>query len=125
VFEAVADRLQLRLHRKREVSAIFRHVWHAWPEAVLWPNDAPEDARVWRKFGGVKALHLKASLLKGSLLRESLVNDDDLRALAPLVSLKESQSGGLLKWGSRGLDRYWAEGVVPPHHSHGMPLCDR
>jgi hypothetical protein len=79
VFEAVVDHIQ----GDRKVSAIFRRVCHAWREAhdrlvaVLKPNGAAQDARIWSMFGGVKTLHLKAS---------SDVNDDILRALAPLTA---------------------------------------
>jgi hypothetical protein len=80
VLEAVVEHIQ----GEREVSAIFRRVCHAWREAhdrlvaVLKPNSARQDARMWNKFGGVKTLHLNA--LSG-------VNDVVLRALAPLTAL--------------------------------------
>jgi hypothetical protein len=73
------------------VSAVFRQVCHGWQEAhdpvvtVLKPNTALQDAHVWRKFGGVKTL---------DLCKASSVNDDDVGALAQLISLNSLSLGG-------------------------------
>jgi hypothetical protein len=85
VFEAVVEHVQ----GDREASASFRRVCHAWREAhdrlltVLKPNSAPPDVHVWKKFGGVKTLHLNAYF----------VNDDAVRTLAPLSFLSSLSLG--------------------------------
>eukprot|EP00242_Pyramimonas_sp_CCMP2087_P014610 CAMPEP_0198200836 /NCGR_PEP_ID=MMETSP1445-20131203/3757_1 /TAXON_ID=36898 /ORGANISM="Pyramimonas sp., Strain CCMP2087" /LENGTH=279 /DNA_ID=CAMNT_0043870997 /DNA_START=462 /DNA_END=1301 /DNA_ORIENTATION=- len=102
------------IQEDREVSAIFRRVCHAWQEThdrlvtVLKPNGIPglradtllhcrvlpQDARAWGKFGGVRTLHLKASLD---------VNDDVLRALALLTGLTSLNLSGCVQVTDKGL----------------------
>jgi hypothetical protein len=80
-FEAVVECVQ----GDKKASANFRHVCRVWREAhdrlvsVLKPKGAPLNARVWKKFGGVKAVDL----------HRSFVNDNDLRMLAPLTGLTD------------------------------------
>jgi bacterioferritin-associated ferredoxin len=110
VLAAVVERIQ----GDREVSAIFRRVCPVWREThdrlvtVLKPNGIPgpradtllhrrvlpQDAREWGKFGGVRTLHLKASLD---------VNDDVLRALAPLTGLTSLDLSGCVQVTDEGL----------------------
>lgn len=81
VFEAVVKQLQ----GDRAVSAIFRRLCHAWREArdrlltILEPDGAPQDVRVWKRFGGVKTLQLDGTF--------TLVDGAGVSALASLVSL--------------------------------------
>jgi bacterioferritin-associated ferredoxin len=94
VFEAVVEHMQ----GDREVSAVFRQVCRAWREAhdrlitVLKPSSAPRDARVWRKFGGVKTLHFWNEPLERTF--GELADDDVKKALASLVSLNTISLGG-------------------------------
>jgi hypothetical protein len=89
VFEAVVEHMQ----GDKEVSAIFRLVCHAWQEAHdrlvtdLEPNASPQDARTWRKVGGVRTLHFRNTCTL-------VVSDDGVRALAPLASLNSLSMGG-------------------------------
>ena len=99
VLAAVVEQIQ----GDREVSANFRCVCRAWREAhdqmltVLETKDAPHDADLWKKFGGVKTVDLN---------NEFPVNDIELRGLAlltGLTSLDLSSSIGVTNEGVRAL----------------------
>jgi hypothetical protein len=76
VFEAVMKHLQ----GDKKVSAILRHVCHAWREArdrlvtVLKLYGARPDVRVWKRFEGVKTLDLSQSRLAFSMSQSRLAN---------------------------------------------------
>jgi hypothetical protein len=83
----------------RKASANFRHVCHVWREAhdrlltVLEPKGAPPDARVWKKFGGVKVMDLQ----------KSLVHNNDVRALTLLTWLTSLNLHGCIELTDEGV----------------------
>jgi len=97
--ECLCEAVVEHLEGDKKASAKFRLVCHAWREAhdryvtVLKPNGAPPDARVWKKFVGVKAVDLN----------RSLVNDNDVRALAPLTGLTSLDLNSCNKVTGKGL----------------------